>query len=93
MFHTSWSSLMPNFQELLLRQNLRSNSKFLSWKKGNTENFGESSVSFAACDCEHVQLGPGGLVELKTKFLFLGKERAHPLQSSALPGLTKLPLR
>lgn len=80
---------MPIFQELLLRQNLRLNSKYLGWKKGNMEYFGGSPVSFAACDCEHVQLWARGLGELKIKFLFLGKEAAHPLQSSALP----LPLR
>lgn len=87
---------MPIFQEfffllknLLLRQNLRSNLNFLVVKDGNIENFGGSRVSFAACDCEHVKLW--GLVELKVKFLFLGKETAHPLQSSAPLRLTTMP--
>lgn len=74
MFHTSWSSLIPILQELLLRQNLRSNLKFPGWKKGIIENFGGSSVSFAPCDCKPVKLWAGGLVELKIKFFFLGKE-------------------
>lgn len=38
------------------------------------ENFGGSPVSFAPCDCKPVQLWAGGLVELKIKFFFLGKE-------------------
>lgn len=50
------------------------------------ENFDGSPVSFASCDCEHVQFWAGGLVELKIKFLFLGKEAAHPLQTLHLPG-------
>lgn len=84
---------MQFFSGIVLRQNLRSNLKFLGWKKGDMENFGGSPVSFAACDCEQVHLWAGGLVELKTKFLFLVKETAHSLQSSALPRLTTLPLR
>lgn len=54
------------------------------------ENYGGSPVSFAACDCGHVKLRAGGLVELKVKFLFLGKETAHPLRSCAPPRLTTL---